>query len=170
LQGPEPLAIPALISDRKHSVADRGKNRSKRWTLETGTRRAEQIDDLALHNADETRVRTAPRGELCDSANLSHLASAGSRALITPTRACHELADNEANDEQHDGRLNVITTVDGQRVVRAGEEEVETQCGDDRRERATPPAARKGSHGNGKHEKERGVGREHSPAKRDQDP
>src|SRR5262249_39641087 len=59
----------------------------------------------------------------------------------------------------HDGRLDVIAAVDGERVVRAREEEVEAQRGDDGGRRSTPATPDNGGRQHHQHQDERRVRR-----------
>lgn len=55
-----------------------------------------------------------------------------------PAYAHRQLRDDQPDDEQEDGRLDLLTVVDGELPVRPGEEEVEPGG---RRERRRAPAA-----------------------------
>ena len=132
-------------------------------------RRAEHLDDLFADDVDEAAGAATAGAHLGHMADAMYLSAAGLGDQTALAGADDELADDEADDEQHDGGLEVVAAVDREGVVGLGEEEVERQRGDDRGDETASTSAEKRGREHGKHENERRVGRTDLTAERDHD-
>ena len=115
--------------------------------LEPALAHLKQRDDLPLHDSDQPAGGLSPGCELGEAAHAHHLGPTRCGLALTASRPDDELADDETDDEQQHGGLEVVAAVDRERVVGTGEEEVERRHGHQRGDdSADPPTEHRGDH------------------------
>ena len=85
----------------------------------------QERDELALHDPDQPAGGLSAGGELGETAHAHDLGPTDGSLGLAASRPDDDLADDEPDDEQQHRGLDVVAAVDGERVVRTREEEVE---------------------------------------------
>jgi hypothetical protein len=104
----------------------------------------EQAGELGLHRADEVVDGHALRSQLRHLVHAQQLVVRAFGSPVAPVGEARELRDEQADREEEHRGADIFGLVDLERLVRAGEEEVERHRGDDRGDDTGHPSTGRG--------------------------